>query len=136
MSLILSFAKSATTVAMMLFASNTVRAEEDRYDRAIEAAMIERAQEKIGELRPTIDYDKQVQIVTRSDIQRSISSRESLLPQNSWVPPKPKNALPPMVDIMLDGVDTTFTASTPPKEPEFQRQMIWDKFDTDGNPIK
>jgi hypothetical protein len=130
-----SLQKTGTALALVLLAANAAQASDDKYDRNIEAIVIAKAAEQVGEIRRSIDWDQPAAMVTRKQLLKAAAKETSLTPAKVWIPPKPENALPPMVMQEMPGLDHTPTASIPDSARQKEPKVFWEKFDSRGNPI-
>lgn len=120
-----------TGASVLLIATGFALANETKFDRSVGEAAARIAASKLGDIRGTIDHDTVPFLVTRKLLHKQ-DAQTSLLPRPAWVPPKrDSDALPPMVQNGTFGIDRTMTGSIK-RQPD---RIIWEKFDSDGNPI-
>lgn len=113
-------------VAIALMASTSSLAQTVKYDVSIAKAAAAKAAEKIGDIRGSIDYDQEPDMVTKQDlVDKELNT--------SFFPMPTKDSLPP-ISFLPNGVDLRTTGSIQKKK--YKTKIVWDKFDRDGNLIK
>ena len=123
------------TLTSLLLISTSALAQEDKYDKSLEAVVISKVQEKIGDIRPSIDYNQEAALVTKKVLRGAESEKNPLAPKKIWVAPKPDDGLPPVVSNQHNDIDYTFTASIDKNLTGLKGKVVWEKFDRNGKPI-
>jgi len=129
---------TVASIALALITSTSAIAQTAKYDMKIAEAAAKKAAEKLGDIRGSIDYDKETDLVTPKDLVKK-SDQTSFLPETFLEPPKQDVKLPPMTSIIqgiVPGVDMTLTGSINGQKIKTTNKIIWEKFDRYGNPIK
>lgn len=116
---------TAASVAIALMTSTSALAQTVKYDVSIAKAAAAKAAEKIGDIRGTIGYDQIPDMVTKEDLVDKQVNTSFL--------PAPSKSLPP-ISYLPNGIDLRTTGSI--QKTRHKPEVIWEKFDRNGNPIK
>lgn len=129
-----------STLAVLTTIMNTYGNQleaKQKYDKSIEAMLIEKVGAKIGDIRPGINYGSEAGMVTKKDLRNAESKKNPLLQNKLWVAPEPKkDTLPPLGRVEDDkNVDFTLTSSISGKSLKVTPKLVWEKFNSEGELI-
>lgn len=109
-----------------------------KFDQKIARAAADKAAQRIGTIRGTINHDENPHLVTPANLEKP-ASEQSLVPRPAWVPLEDDKTLPPLVQNDAFGLDRTLTGSIGKKKlPSIDSspKLQWERFDHLGRLIK
>lgn len=130
--------KSSFSVAMLFCVSFPAFSEDIKYDKSVAEAAANKAADKVGDLRPSIDYDQKVIIVKENSKAKSTIDENAAAMESQRITSLANEKLELLAQVNKDkpaDIDYRATGSVNADGPRYVNTIIWEKFDMDGNPI-
>jgi len=131
--------KFLISASIVLVGCSTAFASDVKYDKSVAEAAAKKAAEKIGEIRPSIDFDKQPNITEpKKEVQKETTEQEASEAETRHITESENRPaeLQRISETEQDDLDFTATGSIERSSLVMATKVIWEKFDADGNPIR
>ena len=128
-----------TFASTLMLSCGSSFASEIQFDKSVAEAAARQAAEKVGELRPSIDFDQEPGITQLKDLDPKAASEYEQPENDSQRITSLQNPNDDLVSEYLPletRVDLTTTASINPNVSNREVRVVWQKFDADGNLIR
>ncbi len=113
-------------------------ATEVQYDKSVAEAAAKQAAEKIGAIRPSIDYDKEPSITeTKPEVEKKVLEEETSEIESQRITELNADDVQAgdKTNNEQTAIDYRPTGSIKAQTPEYKTTVVWEKFDADGNLI-
>jgi len=113
-------------------------ASEVQYDKSVAEAAAKKAAEKVGDIRPSIDYDQVPGITKSEDIKpQSSSGFDSKKYENTTNDSQRITSIDRLEDSLDEAnIDYSLTGSIKRTPQKRKIRVVWQKFDADGNLVQ
>lgn len=131
--------KILACATLLVAGGGTAFADDVKYDKSVAEAAAKKAAEKLGDIRPSIDYDQQPAITQpQVKVEEDVTETDTLAPESQRITKVYEH--PEKLDRLSQSgqnkLDFIATGSIKPNGPQMVTKVVWETFDADGNPIR